>query len=169
MLLVQQFTYIGAPHIWAGDEMGMWGSDDPSNRKPLIWPDIEFENEMAHPLHIIRPVDKVEFDTDLFNFYKQLIQIRNDHTVLSHGEIDFVKVDDDNEILVYSRFNDDKEVIVVFNNSNKRQNLSIPKKQKKDNYKDTLKNLKSLNTDGNSVDFSISPRTAGILISSPKN
>src|SRR5690606_26087087 len=85
MLLVQQFTYIGAPHIWAGDEMGMWGSDDPSNRKPLIWPDIEFESEMAHPLHIIRPVDKVEFDTDLFNFYKQLIQIRNDHTVLSHG------------------------------------------------------------------------------------
>ncbi|MCB0855512.1 MAG: alpha-amylase, partial [Bacteroidetes bacterium] len=27
LLLVQQFTYIGAPHIWAGDEMGMWGAD----------------------------------------------------------------------------------------------------------------------------------------------
>ena len=45
LLLAQQFTYIGAPHIWAGDEMGMWGSDDPHTRKPLMWPDYDFEPE----------------------------------------------------------------------------------------------------------------------------
>ena len=49
LLLAQQFTYIGSPHIWAGDEMGMWGGDDPNCRKPLIWPDYEFEPERAHP------------------------------------------------------------------------------------------------------------------------
>jgi glycosidase len=34
-----QSGYIGAPMIYYGDEYGMWGADDPSDRKPLPWPD----------------------------------------------------------------------------------------------------------------------------------
>ncbi|MEL6659688.1 MAG: alpha-amylase family glycosyl hydrolase [Bacteroidota bacterium] len=59
LLLIQQFTYVGAPHIWAGDEMGMWGADDPSCRKPLIWPELQFEAEVFHPLGQERPQDQV--------------------------------------------------------------------------------------------------------------
>jgi glycosidase len=29
----------GAPMVFAGDELGVWGGDDPENRKPLPWPD----------------------------------------------------------------------------------------------------------------------------------
>ena len=29
----------GSPMIFAGDELGTWGADDPENRKPLQWPD----------------------------------------------------------------------------------------------------------------------------------
>lgn len=29
----------GSPMVFAGDELGMWGGDDPENRKPLPWPD----------------------------------------------------------------------------------------------------------------------------------
>ena len=36
-VLVQQFTDLGAPHIWNGDEVGMWGADDPDERKPMVW------------------------------------------------------------------------------------------------------------------------------------
>ena len=50
LLLAHQFTYVGAPHIWAGDEMGMWGAEMGDSRKPLIWPDFDFEPEMVHPL-----------------------------------------------------------------------------------------------------------------------
>ena len=32
MILAQQFTWTGAPHIWNGDEAGMWGADDPCDR-----------------------------------------------------------------------------------------------------------------------------------------
>lgn len=29
----------GAPMVFAGDELGVWGGDDPENRKPLPWPE----------------------------------------------------------------------------------------------------------------------------------
>ena len=114
LLLVQQFTYIGAPHIWAGDEMGMWGADDPSTRKPLIWPDYEFEPETTHPLGQSRPADEVRFDDELFQYYRNLIRIRKDHAVLVNGDIDFVLVDDEKEVLAYSRQDDTAEAVVVF-------------------------------------------------------
>ena len=28
----------GSPMVYAGDELGLWGADDPENRKPLVWP-----------------------------------------------------------------------------------------------------------------------------------
>ena len=50
LILVQQFTYIGAPHIWNGDEVGMWGADDPDERKPMVWSDLRYEDEVAASL-----------------------------------------------------------------------------------------------------------------------
>jgi cyclomaltodextrinase / maltogenic alpha-amylase / neopullulanase len=35
-----QATYVGSPMIYAGDELGMFGADDPHNRKPLPWLDL---------------------------------------------------------------------------------------------------------------------------------
>lgn len=32
-----QMTFIGAPVIYYGDEAGMWGADDPCDRKPMLW------------------------------------------------------------------------------------------------------------------------------------
>ncbi|HEB60957.1 MAG TPA: glycoside hydrolase family 13 protein, partial [Phycisphaeraceae bacterium] len=37
--LAAQATYVGSPMIFQGAEMGMWGADDPANRKPLTWPE----------------------------------------------------------------------------------------------------------------------------------
>jgi cyclomaltodextrinase len=128
LLLAQQFTYVGAPQIWAGDEMGMWGADDPDTRKPLIWPDYEFEPETTHPLGIDRPTDEVKFDEDLFNYYKKLIRIRKENPVLATGNLEYLLVDDEKEILAYSRFDDEKEVIVLFNTGEEAQEVEVPKK-----------------------------------------
>ncbi|MEO1655600.1 MAG: alpha-amylase family glycosyl hydrolase, partial [Bacteroidota bacterium] len=117
LLLAHQFTYVGAPAIWAGDEMGMWGADDPSCRKPLLWPDYEFDNEVAHPLGKERPEDEVKFNQGLYAYYQKLINIRKAHPVLSQGEMEYVKMDDAKEILAYSRFDQDpgkQEILVVF-------------------------------------------------------
>jgi glycosidase len=163
LLLAHQFTYIGAPHIWAGDEMGMWGADDPSTRKPLTWYDMEFDPETTHPLGEQRPVDSVEFDNVLFNFYRKLIAIRNTHDVLVHGDIDFLTINDDNDdkILAYSRFNDADEVIAVFNASDQLREITIQTRLDAF-YSDLLMNGRVLLQD-DSMQVILPPRKAAIL------
>ncbi|HVO76156.1 MAG TPA: alpha-amylase family glycosyl hydrolase, partial [Ignavibacteriaceae bacterium] len=45
LYLVHLFTTIGSPQIWNGEEMGMWGADDPDCRKPLWWNNLKFDPE----------------------------------------------------------------------------------------------------------------------------
>ena len=164
MILVQQFTYIGSPHIWAGDEMGMWGGDDPNCRKPLIWKDLEFEAETYHQMEAFkRSKDEVKFNDDLFNFYKKLIQIRKVNAVLSLGEIEYLIIDDEREILAYSRFDDNEEVIVFFNISDKEQSISVLKKQHKKTYENILNNTEINVQDKKGINLNLPPRSVVIL------
>jgi cyclomaltodextrinase len=128
LILAHQYTYVGAPHIWAGDEMGMWGSDDPSTRKPLIWPDYDFEDERAHPLGRERPTDEVRFNEEVFNYHRKLIKIRKAYPVLSNGAIDFLSINDEENTLAYSRYNEKQEVIAIFNNDTLARSIAIPTK-----------------------------------------
>ncbi len=162
LLLVQQFTYIGAPHIWNGDEMGMWGADDPDCRKPLIWPDYDFDSERYHPLGKDRPIDEVQFDSSMFQFMQRLIQIRKSNAVLANGELEYLIVDDANEILAYSRFNDGKEVIAVFNTSKREQSLEIPVKTAS-TYRDLLSEFEVDNLENKKIQVTIPARKAGII------
>jgi glycosidase len=125
MLLIHQFTYIGAPHIWYGDEVGMWGADDPDTRKPMVWDDIKYEDENTHPFNQPRKVDKVMQDKELLGFYKALIKIRKENPALSHGDLNFILADDDNKILAYNRVYKESEIIVVFNKSNEEKNIVL--------------------------------------------
>ncbi|RNC81419.1 MAG: hypothetical protein ED559_06395 [Phycisphaera sp.] len=38
----------GSPMVFAGDELGVWGGDDPENRKPLPWPDITHDEQLGN-------------------------------------------------------------------------------------------------------------------------
>ncbi|MFP4289659.1 MAG: alpha-amylase family glycosyl hydrolase [Bacteroidales bacterium] len=161
MLLAHQFTYIGAPHIWAGDEMGMWGADDPSTRKPLTWYDMVFDPEKTHPLGQKRPVDSVEFNSELFNYFRKLITIRNTHDVLHHGNIEFLTADDNEKILSYSRFNNTEEVIAVFNASDQVREITL-KPKFNNRYTDLLKNSRVLIVE-DSLQVVLPPRKSAIL------
>jgi glycosidase len=70
MILVQQFTWVGAPHVWNGDEVGMWGADDPDERKPVVWADLRYDDETTDPFGRPRRRDRVEPDTALFRVYR---------------------------------------------------------------------------------------------------
>ena len=63
LLTVAQYLSVGAPHIWQGEELGMWGADDPENRKPMWWPDVDFEDERSHPSGKTRDADAVGWET----------------------------------------------------------------------------------------------------------
>lgn len=163
LILVQQFTYIGAPHIWAGDEMGMWGADDPSTRKPLIWPDLDFEPETTHPNGLERPVNEVKFNEEWFDFYQTLIRIRKENPVLSSGKLEYLIVDDQNEVLAYSRFNENHEVIALFNSGSSEKKVSLPTKFS-DTYSDFFDDL-NIQQSGQELIVEIPARTAGIIVS----
>lgn len=122
LYLAHQYTFIGAPQIWNGDEMGMWGSDDPDCRKPLWWKNLLFENEtdFTNQNHSY----EVTFNQELHLFYQQLITIRNQNPVLATGKLEFLKAEGD--LLAYKRFDDQNEIIIIFNNSNEEIEWSNP-------------------------------------------
>ncbi|MEZ4987856.1 MAG: alpha-amylase family glycosyl hydrolase [Saprospiraceae bacterium] len=166
MLLIHQFTYIGAPHIWAGDEMGMWGSDDPSTRKPLIWPDITFDPEKAHPLGLQRPVDTVAFDAAKFRFYQQLVRLRKAHPVLSHGGIEFIEMPEAHNLLVYRRYDGKDEVFVLFNTGELPRTVTL-KSIWANPFREVVQSIPVVQTDKN-IQIELPPRTGAILVTDKK-
>lgn len=115
LYLLHQFTSVGAPQIWNGDEMGMWGGDDPDCRKPLWWPEYQFEPENKNSiLDKDKEYEQVGFNEELFIYYKQLTSLRNQNLkVLSEGEMEFVKAE--GKLLAYTRSNETNQILVVLN------------------------------------------------------
>ncbi len=136
LYLVHLFTNIGAPQIYNGEEMGMWGADDPHCRKPLMWPEFTFENETRNNYQPGKKLfDKVAFNQQQFNWYKKLISIRKANPVLLNGDIEFIITQ--GKKLSYKRLNNAKEIIVLFNLEKDKQIFVLPLKA---TYKDLLTN-----------------------------
>lgn len=118
-----QFTLPGAPHIYNGDEAGMWGGDDPDCRKPNVWTELTYEAETTHPFGKPRPADEVKFDQNMFDWIKKLTVIRKANNVLSFGDVEFPVVDQQNNILVYKRSNENETVTVMVNNNKTKKSI----------------------------------------------
>lgn len=126
LILVQQFTYIGAPQIWNGDEVGMWGADDPDCRKPVVWDDLTYEDEVAHPFGRARRRDAVAPDMELLDLFKRLIALRKQHMRLfADGSLNYTLVDDERRLLAYERTLGEKRAIVAFNVSSEDQLIRV--------------------------------------------
>jgi cyclomaltodextrinase / maltogenic alpha-amylase / neopullulanase len=126
MILAQQFTYIGAPHIWNGDEVGMWGADDPDERKPVVWADLRYDDETTDPLGRPRRRDRVVPDTALFRVYHDLIALRKEHLRLFvDGTQHWLLTDDAQGLLAYERVLGDQRAIVAFNVSDSTHDISV--------------------------------------------
>jgi len=121
-----QFTYLGAPYIYYGDEAGMWGANDPDCRKPMVWDDIEYEDEIFLPDQSKRKEPmQVKFDEDMFAHYKKLIHIRNGNEALQLGDFRTELIDDEKNIYIFSRNYKYETVIVVINNSSRPQEIEL--------------------------------------------
>jgi glycosidase len=160
-----QMTMPGAPMIYYGDDAGMWGGDDPDCRKPMVWSDMNYESESAHPFNKIRPTDKVSFNKNLFDWYKKLIAIRNDNNVLSLGDINFFLIYNENQILGYERTLGDDKIVIVLNNQNKKieYNLDLNKILQGDNTFLELIADNELKTSNGFADISFEPYQIVIL------
>jgi len=118
LFAIMQMTYVGAPMIYYGDEVGMWGGNDPDSRKPMIWDDIAYEDEVYSVDGSKHAPDKVAVNNDLFQHYKKLITIRNNHTALQMGTYKTLFTDDEKGVLIFERNYNNENLIVVINNGN---------------------------------------------------
>ena len=100
--VLMQMTWIGAPTIYYGDEVGLCGFTDPDNRRTYPWG---------------------KEDISLFWFHKHMIQIRKENKVLRTGSIRYME--GDFNYLSYARFNQEEVFIVAVNNSKTIKNINM--------------------------------------------
>lgn len=132
-----QLLYLGSPMIYYGDESGMWGSNDPDCRKPMVWADKKYNDELANPDQSKHEADKVEFNTDLFNWYKKFIGLRNQYKAIKLGDFTTIEANDTAKTYAFSRKLGSEEVIVIINRSDKAVLFANPL-LKKGNYKEVF-------------------------------
>lgn len=101
-----QFTFMGTPCIYYGDEIGMDGEGDPGCRKCMEW-------------------NPEKQDRELFEFYRQLIQIRNDHPALRTGTFTFLEAGQQGSKLAYERKLDLQTIVVLINSEETAQTFRI--------------------------------------------
>ncbi|MEN9529322.1 MAG: hypothetical protein RI932_1195 [Pseudomonadota bacterium] len=104
-----QMSYVGSPLIYYGAEVGMWGADDPTDRKPMVWDDLalgqQYETQcVTHPgtWCLENPSVKfsVEQDKDMLAMYQRIIQARNAHPALRRGKMNTsLKVQANNRLI----------------------------------------------------------------------
>ncbi|MFB5269292.1 alpha-glycosidase [Paenibacillus enshidis] len=103
-----QFTYIGTPCIYYGDEIGLDGGPDPGCRKCMQWNEAKQDRELLH-------------------FYQELIELRRSHPALrAEGAITFLSAEADGSAIAYERRGADEVLIVLLNRDTKPQSLSCP-------------------------------------------
>jgi glycosidase len=105
-----QMTYVGAPMVWYGDEVGMWGSDDPFCRKPMLWADLPPNDD---------PDERIR--EGHLDAYRALIKLRNDTPALRRGAFKTLVADDARNLWVFERTLGDERVVVALNGSREPQ------------------------------------------------
>jgi cyclomaltodextrinase len=116
LMTLIQMTYVGAPMVYYGDEVGMWGADDPTCRKPMLWPDLAPYEEPDENFVI----------EDHLKFFRSAIALRNAHPALRTGAFDTLLTDDAADVWVFLRRNDDEQLIVAANAAEAERTVRVP-------------------------------------------
>ena len=164
LILIFQMTYLGAPYIYYGDETGMWGANDPDCRKPMVWEDINYNSEEILPnQEKFKPADRVIFNKNLFQFYKKLIRIRNEHEELQVGNFKTLLEEDSSGVYIFSRTLGDREIIVALNKNDNEKLVSL-KTEHREFYKDLLNDAPIIKVNNGFISFKIPARIGKILM-----
>ena len=150
LISIFQMTYIGAPMLFYGDEVGMWGATDPYCRKPMLWKEFMYDDE-KNPSHINQnEVYQQKVDSDLFEWYKKLIRIRLENKTLVYGKFREIMADNEKDLIVYERVIEDNSIIVVINNSfNDWENLEFETHYQDERFIDLVTEGRTFRTSSN--------------------
>ncbi len=140
-----QFTWIGAPSIYYGEEIGMEGGNDPEDRKGMEWSRANAQNTML-------------------SFYKKLIQIRKSSRALQSGEPQVLATDDAANTLSFARDLDNEAAIVALNRSAQARvvEIPVPAAMRKTNWIEALSGQR-ISASG-TLSIKLEPMSAAILL-----
>jgi glycosidase len=99
-----QFTWLGAPTIYYGDEAGLTGATDPDDRRTFPW------NSQ---------------DTGLESFYTKLISIRAANPALRDGSVQSLVLNNKTRIFSFERHDAQQSVVVALNDGKKSTKLTL--------------------------------------------
>ncbi len=162
VVAIFQMTYLGAPMVYYGDEVGMWGANDPCCRKPMIWDDMVFAPSVYTPQGSTRSdPEPVSFNTELHALYRKLIRIRNRFKALRRGEFSAVLVDNEARVYVFRRQLDEEEVVVAVSARSEDQQVVVDGINGR--FRDVL-NDEEIDSDGHRLRISLPARWGRILV-----
>lgn len=99
-----QMTYLGAPMVYYGNEIGLDGLGDPDCRKSFPW-------------------DERIWDHELRRFFQKTIALRKAHRCLRDGAFTMLHAVD--EVCIYLRQHEDERAVVAFNLSTATLRLDL--------------------------------------------
>ena len=139
-----QFTFLGAPIIYYGDELGMEGADDPFCRFPMQW-----HNVKGNPVH---------------EHFQKLAHIRAAVPALRVGSFRTWKVTKDG-LYAYLRKTDSQQVLCAVNTAleNVKTVLELPEKMKDLKVLHDLYSGKTLQVENGSIVVELKPGEGWIL------
>lgn len=142
-----QMTYIGAPMVYYGDEIGMMGGRDPDCRRTMVW-------------------DTLHWNIDLRNFYKKLIDLRKQNKIFTRGSYKTILTDSKRDLFGFLREFENEKAIVILNTSNNCQTVKLQSPDRNVKKWIDLLNDVSISQKGKSkiTIHSIPPMSGAVLI-----
>lgn len=145
-----QFSWVGEPSIYYGDELGMDGGVDPANRRGMEW-------------------NRATQDNQMLAYYRRLIQARKRTKAFATGEAEFLWAE--GKTGAFSRTGSEDAALVVFNRSDSEQTISLKvpaaiQKMAKRGLFDALTGTAYAET-GRPINLKIQPKSATILVTNP--
>ena len=104
LAVLMQMTYVGAPMIYYGDEIGMIGGKDPDCRKTMVW-------------------DSTSWNRELLDWYRRIINIRNNYPVFRRGSIKVLFSDKSRKLFGFSRKYENTAAVIILNMNTKPEYL----------------------------------------------
>jgi glycosidase len=111
-------TLRGIPQIYAGDEIGLPGGNDPDNRRdfPGGFP--------GDPQNAFASSGRTPEQQDIFTHVQSLLTLRKNHPALRTGKQWHIGWDEN--YYAFLRESPEEKLLIIYNNSQKAQDLNIP-------------------------------------------
>lgn len=143
---ILQFTWVGSPSVYYGDELGMAGGADPDNRRGMAWQTATDANPTLR-------------------LYRRLAALRNASRELQSGDPLPLLADDANQTLAFARVLGERAVVTVVNRSTQPRTVQVdlsPLPNPQLALRDVLNGL-AFRREGNSIFLSLAPKSGAIL------